>query len=1508
MIAAGTAVAGGSPPEMTLVGGAVTSGCAPTTSSGCLESASAAKGYITAYDKATGDVAVGDLGYVYLVANSTDPAFGLAGGGSLTIGDVYLLAGDGTAGAVTTFGESASASGEEVDVYDSIAFDATGNLILGDVNTTTPTVDFIAASSGTAYGYGTTTAGSIYELADQDGAAATGSGSTAAPAIVAFPGDLALTPSAVALDPEGDIIVDAGTKGFFLIDEQSGDFTAYGQSFTPATATTATMIFGAASGTRGAPSSGGSATGVPFETTTSFGGLAVDSDGNIVFPAMGTSSLSKAETLWLLPAQSGATPYYFDGSDDATATAGDVYLLAGTQGLSGTDSGSGGAGTSAVFDNLSGVALDADGNVLISDESGDTLWVYAVSNTDAYDVPMSGTGAWAAGDVYVLANTSPSSLTGGITDLPEAADDFKLVTDYGVSSDGDGDAYLTSNAANLLELTGGPTPAPPAPTVSAVAPSDGPAVGGTSVTITGTNFVSGATVDFGDAAATDVVVNGSTSITADAPAGTPGAVDVTVTESGETSVTSPSDQFTYSLAPTVTAVSPDAGPTAAGTVVTITGTGFVSGSTTVSFGGTDATDVSVTNSTTLTADAAAGSAGTVVDVQVSTTDGGESATSSADEFAYGAPTVASLSTSNGPIAGGGSVTITGTGFVPGSTVQFGTTAGTSVVVNSSTSITADAPGEGGGTVDVRVTNADGQSAVNAPADQFTYSLAPTVTAVSPDAGPTGAGTAVTITGTGFVSGSTTVTFGGTDATDVSVTNSTTLTADAAAGSAGTVVDVQASTTDGTSATGLSDEFAYGAPTVASLGTSGGLTTGGTSVTVTGTGFVPGATVQFGSTAGADVVVNSSTSITAASPAESAGTVDVHVTNADGQSAVNAPADQFTYITPSPTVSVVNPNSGSTAGGTSVTITGTNFAAGATVKFGTTAGTGVVVNSSTSITAVSPSESAGIVDVTVTVSGQTSATSDADQFTYNGGAGGGSTPTVTAVSPDSGPASGGTTVTISGTNFVSGATVDFGTAQATGVTVSSATSITGTAPPGSGTVDVTVTDTGGTSATSSADNFIYTAAPTVTAVSPDSGPAAGGTTVTISGSNFASGATVDFGTAQATGVTVSNATSIAATAPAGSGTVDVTVTDTGGTSATSSADNFIYTATQPPTSAPTVTAVSPDSGPTAGGTTVTITGSGFVTGMTVQFGSAPATGVTVAGSASLTAVSPPGSGTVDVTVTTSGGTSATSAADQFNYMPTSAPPPPLAVGTTYGTPTSTTVSAGSPGTATASWDGLTGTVSFPSGALPAGSVVSVFPVIESAGLAIELSRTESYVTSFAVSWLAPNGTSPAATAPITLVITDKSVKKGEVILEVTTSGFKKVGTASKNGSATVTFLSDPTFVIARVPVISVTSKRGSLSRTGVELTLSCTAGLPCAGTATLSVPEKVKHGKKTETVRLAVATVHYSLKAGAKKNVVLVTTKTGKPILSSTSAKVRSGLEVTASVSGGTALVQKLTVA
>ena len=133
-----------------------------------------------------------------------------------------------------------------------------------------------------------------------------------------------------------------------------------------------------------------------------------------------------------------------------------------------------------------------------------------------------------------------------------------------------------------------------------------------------------------------------------------------------------------------------------------------------------------------------------------------------------------------------------------------------------------------------------------------------------------------------------------------------------------------------------------APTVTLITPNAGTVNGGTAVNITGTGFLPGATVKFGGTTATNVVVVSSTSITATTPAHASGAVSVVVTNTDAQAGTLNNGYTYTVTNPAPTITSITPNTGTANGGTPVTIAGTGFLAGATVSFGETAATNVVV--------------------------------------------------------------------------------------------------------------------------------------------------------------------------------------------------------------------------------------------------------------------------------------------------------------------------------------------------------------------------------------------------------------------------------------------------------------------------------------------------------------------------------------------------------------------------------------
>ena len=303
------------------------------------------------------------------------------------------------------------------------------------------------------------------------------------------------------------------------------------------------------------------------------------------------------------------------------------------------------------------------------------------------------------------------------------------------------------------------------------------------------------------------------------------------------------------------------------------------------------------------------------------------------------PTLTSISPTSGPSAGGTTITLTGTNFASGATVRVNGVAATGVTFVSATQVRATTPAGSAGARTVQITNPSGQSASLAGA--FTYVGGPGLTSVSPTSGPTAGGTTITITGSGFVSGAT---CGSTARRPASLRRRR-----CAPAAAGTYA-VQVTNPDGQAGTlngglhlpGRADRHVG----LADLGPDGRRH----HHHVTGTAFVSGATVRVNGVAATGVTFLSATQVRAVTPAGTAGARSVQVTNPDGQAGTLAGAFTYTTPTPTPTLTAVSPASGPTTGGTTVTLTGTNFAAGATVTVGGTAATSVVVASATSITA------------------------------------------------------------------------------------------------------------------------------------------------------------------------------------------------------------------------------------------------------------------------------------------------------------------------------------------------------------------------------------------------------------------------------------------------------------------------------------------------------------------------------------------------------------------------------
>ncbi|MGE3610425.1 MAG: IPT/TIG domain-containing protein [Bacteriovoracaceae bacterium] len=936
-----------------------------------------------------------------------------------------------------------------------------------------------------------------------------------------------------------------------------------------------------------------------------------------------------------------------------------------------------------------------------------------------------------------------------------------------------------------------------APTVINISPSIGSLSGGTTITVTGTGFVSGASVSLGGSNCYGVAVSNSTTLTCTTSSHAAGAVTATVTNTDSQSGTLAA-AFTYSQAPSVTSVSPSAGALAGGTAVTITGTGFQAGAT-VQFGAFACTGVSVDSSTSITCTTPANVAG-VSSVSVTNTD---TLSGSSNAYTYqAAPTVTSVYPSAGALAGGTTISITGTGFVSGATVTIDGSACTSVNFISATRLTCVTPAHAAGIVSVAVTNSDTQSGSS---NAYTYQSAPTVISISPVSGFEAGGDLVTITGTGFVSGAS-VNIGSSLCTGVTVVNPTTITCTTPLSSPGTVaVSV---TNDDTQSGSTASLFTFvAAPTVTSVSPSAGALAGGTSVTITGTGFVTGATVSFGGSACAGVTVVSATTITCTTAAHAAEAVSVTVTNTNTQS--GSASSAYTYQE-APTVSSISPNAGALAGGTNVTISGSDFLSGATVTFDGSSCTNVVVVNATTITCTTPAHAVGAVNIVITNT-DTQTGSAAGAFTYQPG------PTVTSVSPTIGAIGGGTNVTITGTDFITGATVNFGSSACTGVTVVSSTSITCTTPLQitSGAVSVTVTNSDQQTSTLSS-GFIYLLPPTITTVAPNGGPLAGGTTITVTGSSFVSGATVTVGGVACASVNVASATSLTCTTSAhAAGAVNVAVTNPDGQTATATS-SFTYQ------NAPTVTSVSPNGGPLTGGTSVTITGTGFVSGAAVTFGSSYCTSVTVVSSTSITCTTPSNSaGAVTVTVL-NGDTQSGSAAAAFTYaaaptISSVAPTSGFAVGGTVVTITGTgfvsgaTVTLGSSCTPVTFVDSTTLTCTTTSYAAGAVSAIVTNPDTQTG----TLSSAYTYVDAPTITSISPTSGTIA----------------GGTLLSITGTGFTSGATVTVGGVA----CTSPT-------VVSSTS-------------ITCTTGAKAAGTYDVVVTNT-----DTQTGTLAGSYTYVSLPA------------------------------------------------
>ena len=958
----------------------------------------------------------------------------------------------------------------------------------------------------------------------------------------------------------------------------------------------------------------------------------------------------------------------------------------------------------------------------------------------------------------------------------------------------------------------------PAPTISSFTPTTG--VTGTTVAIAGTNFYGTTSVKFGGTEATSFEVVTTTGITAVVASGTTGAI--VVTNPGGTATSS--GTFTYIPPPTITSFTPETGAT--GATVTITGTNFTS-ATAVTLGGTAAAYFIVDSGTSIRAVVASGTTG-----QIAVTNPAGTATSTGTFTFIPAPTITSFTPKIGTT--GTVVRIFGTNLFVGTTplitsVTFGGVAATAISVNTTDGCISATVGNGN-TGNVIVTSLGGSfnsSVLASPNTTFTYDLPPTISSFTPTSGYTG--TVVIISGTNLLN-STAVTIGGTEASSITITNSSEVRATVAGGSSGTIV-VTAGVGSATSAT----NFTFiPPPTISSFvnSTKGSGTIAGTgnTVTITGTNFkdyygntiVTGATgVKFGGTNASSYSVVSATSITAIVGSGTTGAI--RVTNSTG----HADSSTFTYnVTPTAVAQSVTTNEDTAV---SITLVGTDpedaltYTIATNPTKGTLSGTApnltftptANLNGSDSFTFTVndgyTTSTAATVSITITavndppVANSQSVTTLEDtavSITLTGSdpvEGSAVTYTV-ATNPTKGTLSGiAPNLTFTPTTNLNGSdsftfTVNDGNLNSAAATVSISITAVNDSPSFTKGADITVYRNTGAYSSAWATNL--SAGP-----SDESGQTLSFTVTNNNNSLFSVQPTVN-----ASGVLSFTPTTNRPTTSASSETATVTISvqDDGGTanggSNTSANQTFVITVAFPtPTISSGAAAVDPNVGGL--GTTVTINGTNFrdagnnniVT--VVSFGGTAATSFTVVSATSITAVV--GSGTTGtVLVTTYGGTATKASAFTFFDPPT----------ISSFTPTSRAAGLNVVITGT-NFTGVT-SVSF------GGTSVELFTVNSSS----QITATVGSGSSGIVSVTNPGGTATLAgftiiPAPTISSFTAASGKTGDTIT-ITGTSFSTASTVAIGGTAASSFTIVSTTSITAVVsngttgVITVTTEAGT----------------------------------------------------------------------------------------------------
>ncbi|WP_435925839.1 IPT/TIG domain-containing protein [Paenibacillus sp. DYY-L-2] len=747
--------------------------------------------------------------------------------------------------------------------------------------------------------------------------------------------------------------------------------------------------------------------------------------------------------------------------------------------------------------------------------------------------------------------------------------------------------------------------APLKPTIESLTPNEGQLQGSELIVLKGTNIEPGAKLYFNSTEVSMTLVS-STEAKFRAPAwSVPGKVNVKIVNPSQEEFIL-ADGYTYleppkAAPPVISGLTPNSGQMKGNELVTLNGEGFQPGAK-LFF---NDVDISVTfvSDKQLRFRTPAWAAVESVDVKVVNPDLQEGLLE--DGYQYLAPpppTITTITPKEGLISGGTLVSIKGTGFVSGAKVYFDSKELSASFI-SENELTVKTPvWTKAELIDVKVVNPDLQEVVIT--DGFNYTEppkapAPTITGVTPNKGLTSGGELVTVNGTNFVAGAK-VYLDNTLVT-ASFVSDTNLRFRTPVWSTAESVDVKVVNPDGEEAV-LIDGYAYEAPvvkppTISSVSPNSSLITGGTLIYINGSDYQAGIKLYLNNTE-VPVTLLADNMLRFRSPVwPQAEIVDVKVVNPDLQEAVALQA--FTFTEPpkplGPTITSVTPNTGSASGNNYVYIKGENYQPGVKVWFGNTEVKSVSLLDATQIRVLAPSTNVlGSVDVKV-VNPDGQLATLANGYTYQ------ETPiTITGISPAKGTTAGGQLVYVYGTNFKSDMTLRIN-GQVVSFEFLDVSSIRFRTPAASasGTVPVELTSAGGSQA---ATSFTYEAppalpAPTIASITPNHGPLAGGGLVYVYGSNFRDGITATWGGAPLA-ITYLDAGTIRFRVPASStsGPVELKLTNSDNQSVTTT-----YTYDAPPVIVPTLTSISPTSGPIGGNNLIYLYGTNFQAGAKVTIG-------------------------------------------------------------------------------------------------------------------------------------------------------------------------------------------------------------------------------------------------------------------------------------------------------------------